>query len=566
MSGGSVRALTVAINARDRATKIVGNLKADLKKIEGKAVVAQLKANDAASKPIKNVAACLEAADKAAMQAFKSLGHFEKGTSLAERGVSRLRAAMQKANTTIEAYSRNVEKARKSTESLEKLQGAAAGMAAVTGGLIGFSMMTSAGTSKNLQAALNASASEEEAAQIEAWVRGGTSGSRSLRAMAARKGVLGAQGIDALSIGENLEFLDLIVKHGQAGGATEGEIESALEALYTGSPDSINDILGGFEISNDTINKQIETARATEASVWKDYTDEEMTTVFAVREYTRLMKERGEVETDAYTRLQNNLSDIRDNIGEVFGPVVALAAEATGAVAALVTKYPLAKYLIAAGLAVGFMGASILLLLPGLAVATSMITVAGLATAGWAVLLLALAGVLASVAKKTGILSKAWEMITGAWDSLQETDMGDLGKLALKVVFPPAALAALVKHIPGMQGVMERAERILTNVLDKLGEFKDRALDALRNLIPGWLKSIWSRLKEVFTGFVEAIIKTFGGLMPEGYKEQLEAYTQLQEAAAAGEAGDTAEARRYGILGYDAKDDEYKIANFVPAQ
>ena len=610
MAGGSVRALTVALNVRDHATKLVGDLKNDLKRIEGRATVAQLKANDAASKPIKNVAKSLNEADKAAMQAFKSLGHFETGVSRTTRAVAKMEDAFGRVNRSIQTYSNNLEKAQKKTKHLETLQGPMAGVAAMSGAFIGLSVMTSSEIDKNMASAMNSAKNQQEAALYEAFVKSGSSGNQAIRAIAARKGSVGLQGIDEISAQENIEFLDLVINEAQKTGANINEIESAVEGVYTGNADSINDILGGFGISNDTLNSMIEQARKEQPDIWGAdpkaagaRTDEEMMTIFAVREYTKLLKERraesektGGVELDSATKLTNAMTDLLANVRRTFTPMIEIMAEGAEVAARFTTKFPKATLIIAVGLALTFVVATLVLFLsmalPGILALHSMaagMTLASVAAGVFsgamavlnailalnpvvliAVALVALGAVLVYVAKKTGVLSKAWEYLSGLWDDLKEMDMGEVGKKAasvlFKMVFPPAVLAVFLKNIPGIQSIIERVERTTTKLLDKAAEFKDQAVDALKNLIPGWLKNIWNRLNEVFTGFVQAIIKTFGGLMPEGYKEQLEAYTQLQEAAAAGEGGDAARARRYGILGYDAKDDEYKIARFVAAQ
>jgi len=610
MAGGSVRALTVALNVRDHATKLVGDLKNDLKRIEGRATVAQLKANDAASKPIKNVAKSLNEADKAAMQAFKSLGHFETGVSRTTRAVAKMEGAFGRVNRSIQTYSNNLEKAQEKTKHLETLQGPMAGAAAMSGAFIGLSVMTSSEIDKNMASAMNSAKNQQEAALYEAFVKSGSGGNQAIRAIAARKGSVGLQGIDEISAQENIEFLDLVINEAQKTGANINEIESAVEGLYTGSADTINDILGGFGISNDTLNAMIEQARKEQPDIWGAdpkaagaRTDEEMMTIFAVREYTKLLKERraesektGGMELDSATKLTNAMIDLRATLSHKFDPMIEFMAKGAEVAARFTTKFPKATLIIAVGLALTFVVATLVLFLsmalPGILALHSMaagMTLASVAAGVFsgamavlnailalnpvvliAVALVALGAVLVYVAKKTGVLSKAWEYLSGLWDDLKEMDMGEVGKKAasvlFKMVFPPAVLAVFLKNIPGIQSIIERVERTTTKLLDKAAEFKDQAVDALKNLIPGWLKNIWNRLKEVFTGFVQAIIKTFGGLMPEGYKEQLEAYTQLQEAAAAGEGGDAARARRYGILGYDAKDDEYKIARFVAAQ
>ena len=610
MAGGSVRALTVAINARDRATKIVGNLKADMKNIESKAVVAQLKANDAASKPIKNVAACLEATDKAAMQAFRSQDHLEKGVSRTTRALAKMEGGFGRINKSIQAYSKNMERAQEKTQTLDALLGPMAGAAAMTGGFLGLSVMTATDINRNLVAAMNAARTQQDAALYETFVKEGRAGNVAVRALAARKAAVGTQGIEEISAEDTIEFLDLVVAEAKRAGANEGEIESAIEGFFTGSVDTINDILGGFEISNDTINAEIERMRAENPAKWGAEptapgatTDEVMMSIVGLELYTKMLRERraeaaktGETETDAATRLNDAMVNLRYNVGQTFIPLIEFLAKAADLAARFTSKFPKTTMVIALGAAIVFLVSTIglalsvtlpwVIALHGMVAGMTLSSVAaGALSAAMgalnaimalnpaiaiAMVLMALGAILVTVAKRTGVLSKAWEYLSDLWDNLKEMDVGEIGKkaasLLFKMVFPPAALEALVKNIPAIQTLIERVTSIFSSQLETVDEFKDKALDALENLIPGWLKNIWARLKDVFNVFIQTILKLFSWLIPEGYEEQLEAYTQLQEAAAAGEAGDTAEARRYGILGYDAKDDEYKIAHFMPAQ
>ena len=608
MPGGAVRSLTVAIGVQDRATKIVGALKKDLNKIDGTVSKAELAAKDSASKAIKAVTKSLEASDKAAAQAFKSFQRFEGGASQAERGVSRLSTALKKAGGAIDTYSKKIDAAKKKTESLESLQGPAAGVAAMSGGILAFSMMTSAQIDKNMAAAMNSAKNAQEASLYEQFVKSGGAGNQAMRAIAARKGSVGLQGISEISAQQNLEFLELVIAEAQKTGANENEIESAVEGFYTGSVDTINDILGGFGISNDTINARIEQMRKENPEKWGAdpkaagaRTDEEMMTIVGMELYTDMLRERraeaqktGETELDAATRLSNAMTDFRANIGRTMTPVIEIMAKGATIAAKFTEKFPRAAVVMAVGLALAFLASTLVLFvgmaapgiiaLHGIAAGMSLGAVAtGAMSAAMGVLnavmamnpiflvaaaLVGIAAILVYVNKKTGILTKAWGELNELWSSLKEGDVGKIGKkaatMAFKLVFPPAMLYAILKHVPGMANIMDRVEVKIGGILSHLIDFKDQAVDSLKNLIPGWLKNIWDRLNDIVIRIKEALITALGGLIPDEVKTSLEAIAAVKEGQAAGVGARAASVRSWGIQ--RKSDDGYKVAQFTPAE
>ena len=600
MPGASVRALTVAMGVQDRATKIVGDLKGQIDKINGKVVQSHLRANDSASKPIKNVAKCLEQADRAAYQAFKSLGHFETGATASARAAAKMEDSLKRVNTSIKGYSANLETAKKNTQHLQDLQGTFASVAAVSGAGFILSTKAAAEYDRSLTDIRNTLMDVNKSQKYISWVENGQAMNKGDRATLARSYSKYSKDVVGLSDEEIIRMLDLSSWQANILNVGAEELAMGMKGVFKGRPEEIFEKLGVM-ISQEEITAGMEEVKRTSAPGEWEGKEKELKGMVATRILLKRLEQRkaeadeaGGPEIENLNRLDDSITDIRINVGKTFLPLVEALSKGAAVAAKFTEKFPRATFFGAVAMALAFLASTFALFIgmaaPGIialhgmaagmslgAVATGAMSAAmGILNAVMAMnpiflvaaALVGIAAILVYVNKKTGILTKAWGELNELWSSLKEGDVGKIGKkaatMAFKLVFPPAMLYAILKHVPGMANIMDRVEVKIGGILNHLKDFKDRAVDSLKNLIPGWLKNIWDRLRDIVIRIKEALITALGGLIPDEVKTSLEAIAAVKEGQAAGVGARAASVRSWGI--HRKSDDGYQVARFTPAK
>jgi len=594
-----IRDLYFRMRVLDQATKRLADTKVMADRVGQTVATVETRVNDRASAPLRKVAAAantvqttfsnfqgaaaganrtLSAAGDAGSKAATGMDRAAQATGRLASGLSTVQARAGQAGSAIDSIN----------SKLDTMERGATKISAAAGAVVGGAIHKAADYKELMGAIENRAATPEVAKALQDWVKEGQGveySSGYQRAKAAAQVSVGISG-GLVGVTENadlqLEFLEQLEKTLAVQGAaadpniqTLGDASSMLNSFMSGNIDSLNDLIPGFQMSNEQVAQLREKYRAAMPEL-KGFTDQQIDLYIGMKEAIKIMKQENEGKEDVIAstiRMIMAFEKLATTLGLNLIPTFERVTGGLNRLAVLAEKYPDASKYAAFAVALAFVGGTAVVVAAqvfgALATLSSLGGVAAAVTAPLKALtaaqwllnvamaanpigivivgVAALLGYLGYLAYRSGLLAKAWEylksldlggtlaagvdwaterwsdfldLVDGVSSKLKGMSAGELlkGAISMAIKVSPGGMVAavLTQKIPGL----------LTWIWDSIATLTDRLKDWLEGLIPDWLGQVVEWLQGAW-GYLKDLYGTFRGwydrlkmILFGGYNEQ----------------------------------------------